>query len=95
VSHLLSLGVGLVVGILYGSLGVRSPAPPVIALLGLLGMLAGEQVAPIAKRLWSGERLTLGLLRQDCAAHIFGTLPGRDRDSQESPSCSPDETRPS
>ncbi len=53
-NHLLSLAVGLGVGILYGALGVRSPAPPVIALLGLLGMLAGEQVVPIAKRLMAG-----------------------------------------
>lgn len=90
-SHLLSLGVGLAVGLLYGALGVRSPAPPVIALLGLLGMLAGEQVAPLARPLWSGERLTLGMVRQDCAAHIFGTLPGRTATDQETPACSPAE----
>ena len=41
-AYVLSLFVGLAVGIAYGFLGVRSPAPPVIALLGLLGMLAGE-----------------------------------------------------
>ncbi len=40
--YLLSAGVGLGVGVLYALLGVRSPAPPIIALLGLLGMLAGE-----------------------------------------------------
>ncbi|MEO1679598.1 MAG: DUF1427 family protein [Pseudomonadota bacterium] len=40
--YLVSLGVGLGVGVLYGLLAVRSPAPPIIALLGLLGMLAGE-----------------------------------------------------
>jgi XapX domain-containing protein len=28
--------------VIYGLLTVRSPAPPIIALLGLLGMLAGE-----------------------------------------------------
>jgi XapX domain-containing protein len=41
--YFLSLIVGLGVGLAYGLLGVRSPAPPVIALLGLLGMLLGEQ----------------------------------------------------
>jgi XapX domain-containing protein len=41
-SYALSTGVGLAVGVAYGLLGVRSPAPPIIALLGLLGMLAGE-----------------------------------------------------
>ncbi|MEM7296159.1 MAG: DUF1427 family protein [Pseudomonadota bacterium] len=40
--YLLSLGAGVLVGVLYGLLAVRSPAPPIIALLGLLGMLAGE-----------------------------------------------------
>lgn len=40
--YLLSLGVGVGVGVLYGLVSVRSPAPPIIALLGLLGMLAGE-----------------------------------------------------
>ena len=38
-----SLIAGLVVGIGYGLAGIRSPAPPAIALLGLLGMLAGER----------------------------------------------------
>ncbi len=49
--YLLSLGAGLLVGVIYGLLGVKSPAPPVIALLGLLGMLAGEQAVPLAKRI--------------------------------------------
>lgn len=42
VAYILSIAVGLGVGIAYGLLGIRSPAPPIIALLGLLGMLAGE-----------------------------------------------------
>ena len=48
--YLISLGVGLLVGIIYSVLHVRSPAPPVIALVGLLGMLAGEQIVPLAGR---------------------------------------------
>lgn len=40
--HLISLIVGLGVGGCYAILGVRSPAPPFVALIGLLGMLAGE-----------------------------------------------------
>jgi XapX domain-containing protein len=39
-----SLVVGLGVGGLYGVLEVRSPAPPAVALLGLLGMVVGEYV---------------------------------------------------
>lgn len=40
--YLLSLVAGLAIGVIYGLISVRSPAPPIIALLGLLGMLAGE-----------------------------------------------------
>ncbi len=41
--YLVSLAVGVLVGALYALLRVRSPAPPVIALAGLLGILIGEQ----------------------------------------------------
>jgi XapX domain-containing protein len=40
----LSFVVGLGVGVLYGLIRVKSPAPPIVALLGLLGMVLGEQV---------------------------------------------------
>lgn len=36
-------------GVLYYFLRVRSPAPPLVALVGLLGMLAGEQLIPVAQ----------------------------------------------
>lgn len=49
--YLLSLGVGLLVGILYYVLNVRSPAPPIVALVGLLGMVIGEKLIPIVKGL--------------------------------------------
>jgi XapX domain-containing protein len=39
----LSFVVGLGVGVLYGLIRVKSPAPPIVALLGLLGMVIGEQ----------------------------------------------------
>ena len=40
----LSFVVGLGVGVIYALLRVKSPAPPIIALLGLLGMVVGEQL---------------------------------------------------
>jgi len=40
---LISFAVGLLVGVLYGVIRVKSPAPPIIALFGLLGMVLGEQ----------------------------------------------------
>ena len=46
----LSLAIGIAVGVAYGILRVRSPAPPAIALLGLLGMLVGERLVPMARK---------------------------------------------
>ena len=43
-ASVLSFVVGLGVGVVYGLIRVKSPAPPIIALLGLLGMVLGEQV---------------------------------------------------
>jgi XapX domain-containing protein len=40
---LISFAVGLLVGVVYGVIRVKSPAPPIIALVGLLGMVIGEQ----------------------------------------------------
>jgi XapX domain-containing protein len=40
---LISFVVGLLVGVVYGVIRVKSPAPPIIALVGLLGMVLGEQ----------------------------------------------------
>jgi XapX domain-containing protein len=53
-SYLISLVIGLDVGLLYGALDFRSPAPPAIALIGLLGMLAGEKLWPMGRQLVAG-----------------------------------------
>jgi XapX domain-containing protein len=76
-TYLFSLGAGLLVGVIYSLLQVRSPAPPMIALLGLLGILLGEQLVPVARRILAGEPLTLSLLGEQSAQHVFGPLPGR------------------
>ena len=75
--YVLSLSVGLLVGVIYGVLNVRSPAPPVIALVGLLGILLGEQLVPLAKRLLSSEPVSTAWVREQCVPHIFGQLPGK------------------
>jgi len=46
---LISLAVGFGVGALYALLHVRSPAPPLIALLGLLGMVLGERALTLLR----------------------------------------------
>lgn len=81
--YLASLAAGLLVGIVYSLLNVRSPAPPVIALVGLLGILAGEQIVPIAKRIIAGDGLSLGLLRRECGEHVFGALPSRPAEGDD------------
>jgi XapX domain-containing protein len=48
-AFLISLAMGIVVGIAYGLSGIRSPAPPIIALVGLLGMVVGEQGVAMVK----------------------------------------------
>ena len=75
--YVMSLAVGLLVGVIYGALNVRSPAPPVIALVGLLGILLGEQLVPLAKRLVSSEPVSTAWVREQCVPHIFGRLPGK------------------
>jgi XapX domain-containing protein len=50
-AYLVSLAVGVIVGVIYGLLRVRSPAPPTVALVGLFGMLAGEQVVALIRNM--------------------------------------------
>ena len=78
--YLLSLAAGLLVGVVYSLISVRSPAPPVIALIGLLGILLGEQIVPIAKRLAAGRPVS-EFVRTDCADHVLGELPGGHRNA--------------
>ncbi len=73
--YLVSLAVGLLVGIIYSLFQVRSPAPPVIALVGLLGILVGEQVPPLVKQLWSKETAQVSWLHDQVRPHVFGSLP--------------------
>ncbi len=49
IGYLVSLGMGLAVGIAYGLVHVRSPAPPLIALVGLFGMVLGEQMVIVVR----------------------------------------------
>jgi XapX domain-containing protein len=49
IGYLVSLLMGLAVGVAYGLVEVRSPAPPLIALVGLLGMVLGQQALDMAR----------------------------------------------
>ena len=71
-AYAFSIAAGLLVGLVYGLLNVRSPAPPVIALLGLLGILVGEQAAAAARRSLSGKPVTLAWVKTECAEKLLG-----------------------
>lgn len=75
--YLVSLAVGLLVGLIYSLLNVRSPAPPLVALVGLLGILIGEQVIPVGKQLLAGTPFHVAWHRSKSTSHVFGELPGR------------------
>jgi XapX domain-containing protein len=62
---LISFAVGLLVGVVYGVIRVKSPAPPIVALLGLLGMVIGEQAGG-----WLFTKKTQGT--NAAPAHIAG-----------------------
>jgi XapX domain-containing protein len=78
--YLVSLGAGVLVGVVYSLLNVRSPAPPLVALVGLLGILVGEQIIPVGKHVLAGLPLVGACHEARCASHVFGMLPGRHQD---------------
>lgn len=80
-ASLLSFGAGLVVGVVYSLLGVRSPAPPVVALIGLLGILLGEQIVPVGRQMIAGTSIRAAWQQTRCGQHVFGAMPGRQAEA--------------
>ncbi|WP_369935318.1 DUF1427 family protein [Xanthomonas tesorieronis] len=78
-TYLVSLGLGLLVGVIYALFKVRSPAPPVIALVGLLGILLGEQLPPLVQRLLRSDAQPTSWFHHQVKPHVFGELPQRTR----------------
>lgn len=74
--YVLSLGAGLLVGIVYSLLQVRSPAPPLVALVGLLGILLGEQVIPVGKQLLGGCAFASACDKAGSVGHVLGATTG-------------------
>lgn len=70
-AYVISLGTGVLIGLVYALLNVRSPAPPAIALIGLLGMLIGEQLVALAVRQASAAQVTT---RHEATAAMVKTL---------------------
>ena len=69
---LISFVVGLLVGGAYGVIRVKSPAPPIIALIGLLGMVLGEQAGT---RILTKKTQSINVT----SAHLAGELKDRNR----------------
>ena len=76
-TYLVSLALGLLVGVIYALFQVRSPAPPVIALVGLLGILLGEQIPPLVRQAFDHRQAAASgtWLRDQVKPHMFGELP--------------------
>ena len=74
-AYIVSLLAGVLAGVLYGLLGVRSPAPPTVALVGLLGLLIGEQLVTLGRRIVRGDTVTHAWFVGECVPQITG-VPG-------------------
>ncbi|CAD9221097.1 conserved hypothetical protein [Burkholderia cenocepacia] len=79
--YIASLLAGILAGVVYALIGVQSPAPPAIALVGLLGILVGEQILPVVRRMFDGIRLGTAWRDAKCSQHMFGALPGAHADA--------------
>ncbi|MFL9933058.1 DUF1427 family protein [Paraburkholderia sp. RL18-103-BIB-C] len=55
--YILSLLGGILAGAIYSLIRVRSPAPPMVALVGLLGMVIGAQIIPTGRQLLASTTL--------------------------------------
>ena len=79
--YIASLGAGLLVGVVYALINVRSPAPPIVALVGLLGILLGEQIPHFVKAAVRGSTDASAVLSRQVRPHVFGHLPSGERAS--------------
>jgi XapX domain-containing protein len=69
--YLISLAAGILMGLVYSFIRVRSPAPPAIALVGLLGMLLGSQLVPISKQVLQ-DKFSVAWFAAVCVPNITG-----------------------
>lgn len=80
--YVVSIAVGLLVGVIYALLNVRSPAPPIVALLGLLGMLIGEQIPPLVRQWVKPEAKQVSWIEDHVKPHCFGELPSAQKSDE-------------
>jgi xanthosine utilization system XapX-like protein len=52
----------------------------VVALIGLLGILLGEQILPVGRQMIAGTSIRSAWQHMRCGQHVFGAMPGRHAD---------------
>lgn len=65
---------------IYALFNVRSPAPPIIALVGLLGILAGEQIPPLVRQVFNLNPTSTSWLHEQ-VKHMLASCPSAPRRS--------------
>jgi XapX domain-containing protein len=81
--YLVAFEVGTLVGCIYVVLNVRSQVPQIVALVGLLGVLLGEQIVPMVKKIIAKEPVTVAWSKQHCSELAFGQLPSVSTSSKK------------
>jgi XapX domain-containing protein len=79
--YLISLAAGILMGLVYYFIRVRSPAPPAIALVGLLGMLLGGQLVPITEQVLR-DKFSVTWFAKVCIPNITG-IPAAPHEQKE------------
>ncbi|ANG93830.1 XapX domain-containing protein [Enterobacteriaceae bacterium 155047] len=74
-TYSVSLFVGILAGLIYALLDVNSPAPPIVALVGLAGMQMGEHAIPLIKKIIKREPVNLHWFRHEYKHNIGDTPP--------------------
>lgn len=82
---------GLLAGAVYAFADIRSPAPPLLGLVGLVAILLGEQLPSLIRRGRPGETAAHAWLHQ-IGTHMLGEL-SKDRRADRRGTC--DRTRDS
>jgi xanthosine utilization system XapX-like protein len=54
----------------------------VVALIGLLGILLGEQIVPVGRQMIAGTSIRAAWQQTRCGQHVFGAMPGRQAETR-------------
>jgi XapX domain-containing protein len=88
---LISFAIGLLVGVLYGVIRGKSPAPPVVALFGLFGMVLGEQAGRwlLTKKIQATSVPSAHIAGERKGQPVCALMPGPPRRSDQAQQTQP------